>query len=101
MAYSNTDALTVSVQGSARMLSEAPVSLEVARFLASGPSPERIIAFHPSPEASARAAELLGASRDGALTDDERAELESALALERMMRLVKAEARRLLTPHAS
>ena len=91
----------MSLEGSAHVVSEAPESLEVARFLASGPSPERILAFHPSPEASARITHLLDGARDSALSDDERAELESALALERMMHLVKAEARRLLTSHAS
>jgi len=83
------------------MISDLPVSLEVAQFLASGPAPERIIAFHPSLEASARAAALLDASREGTLSDEERAELESSIALERMMRLVKAEASRLLASRVS
>jgi hypothetical protein len=82
------------------MIADLSVSLEVARFLASGPAPERIITFHPTPEASARVAALLAASREGTLSEDERAELESSIALERMMRLVKAEARRLLAQRA-
>lgn len=45
-------------------------------------------------------AALLAASREGTLSEDERAELESSIALERMMRLVKAEARRLLAQRA-
>lgn len=41
------------------MLLKAQAATEAARFLAYRPTPEQIIAFHPSPEVAARAYELI------------------------------------------
>lgn len=76
-------------------------SVEIARFLASGPTPEQIIAYHPSPEAAERAYALVEAERNGTISEDERTELDSCVYLEHMMRLVKVEAHRLLQQRAS
>jgi hypothetical protein len=73
-------------------------ALEVARFLASRPSPEQILNFHPSAEVAERAYELIDTERAGGLSDEERAELESNLAIEHLMDLIKVEARRQQSP---
>ncbi len=70
--------------------------LEVARFLASQPSPEAIAAFRPSPATVARYADLLAAQREGDGSNELRQEIEAFLALEHFMQLIKAEAHRQL-----
>jgi hypothetical protein len=75
------------------MAIETQAALEVARFIASHPSPERVIAFHLSPDVAERAYALIDAERVGTLTDEERQELESFLAIQHIMILAKAEAR--------
>ena len=72
-------------------LFEPQVALEIARFLLGRPTPEQIVAFHPSAEATDRFYALIDAERAGTITDDERAELDSCINLEHMMRLIKAE----------
>lgn len=74
---------------------------EVARFLANHPTPEQIIAFHPSPEVAERAYELIHTERDGSLTEEERQELDSYLVIEHLIELVKLEAQRQLKQQAS
>ena len=74
---------------------------EIARFLAHHPTPEQIVAFHPSPEVAERAYELIRAERDDALTEEERHELESYLMIEYLMELVKLEAHQQLRQQAS
>lgn len=83
------------------MLLKTQAATEIARFLAHHPTPEQIVAFHPSSEVAERAYELIGAGRDGALTDDERKELDSYLVIEYLMELVKLEAHRQLRQRAS
>jgi hypothetical protein len=80
---------------------EIPASAEIARFLASGPTPEQINAYHPSQEATERLYALIEAEKNGDITDEERAELDTCMSLEPMMRLVKIEARRILQQRAS
>ena len=63
---------------------------EIADFLASGPSPEELLQFRPSPQTLARAEELLDALKDGCLSVEERRELDQFEQAERLMRLVKA-----------
>ena len=74
---------------------------EVARFLAHHPTPEQIVAFHPSPEVAQRAYGLIRAERDDSLTEEERQELESYLVIEYLMELVKLEAHQQLRQQAS
>jgi len=63
---------------------------EIADFLASGPSPEELLEFRPSPHTQARAEELLGKLKDGCLSTEERQELDQFEQVERLMRFVKA-----------
>jgi hypothetical protein len=79
---------------------ETDAEREVARFLASQPSPEAIVAFHSSPEVATRMYELIEAEREGPLSDEERRELETYFHIEHLMRLVKAEAYRRLGAQA-
>jgi hypothetical protein len=80
---------------------ETLAAVGTARFLAGSPTPEQIIAFHPSPEATERFYALIEAEREGTLTEEERAELDRDIHLEYMMDLVKVEARKRLTQQAS
>ena len=68
---------------------------EIVDVLARGGGAGTVLAFRPSAEAQARVRDLLARSKAGALTDDERAELDRFEEIERLMQLVKARARRL------
>lgn len=83
------------------MLLKTQAATEIARFLAHHPTPEQIVAFHPSPEVAERAYELIRAERDDALSEEERQELESYLMIEYLMELVKLEAHQQLRQQAS
>ena len=78
------------------MLLKTQAATEVAQFLAHHPTPEQIVAFHPSLEVAERAYELIHSDRDGELSEDERKELESYLVIEALMELIKPEAHRQL-----
>ena len=71
------------------MLLNTQAATEIARFLAHHPTPEQIVAFHPSAEVAERAYELIRTEREGVLTADERQELESYVVIEYLMELVK------------
>jgi hypothetical protein len=71
-----------------------PVYLEVVDFIAAGPTPERIAAYHPSDAARERVWELIERKKTGELLPQEEFELENYLQLEHFMRLIKARARR-------
>jgi hypothetical protein len=83
------------------VLLKTRAATEVAQFLAHHPTPEQIVAFHPSAEVAERAYELIQVEREGALTEEERQELESYVVIEYLMELVKLEAQRQLRPQAS
>ncbi len=83
------------------MLLKTQAATEIARFLANHPTPEQIVAFHPSSEVAERAYELIQTEREDALTEEERQELESYVVIEYLMELVKLEAQRQLRPQAS
>ncbi len=73
-----------------------PAYKEILDFLASGPTPEQIVAFKVSPSVQARLEELLDKNREDGLTDDEAAELEGYAQLNHVMILLKAHASSLL-----
>jgi hypothetical protein len=83
------------------MLLKTQAATEVARFLAHHPTPEQIVAFHPSPEVAQRAYDLIQTEREGSLSEEERQELESYLVIEYLMELIKLEAHRQLRQQAS
>ena len=76
------------------MLLKTQAATEVAQFLAHHPTPEQIVAFHPSPKVAERAYELIYAERDDELSEEELKELESYQVIEYLMQLIKLEAHR-------
>ncbi|HEX7240635.1 MAG TPA: hypothetical protein VF263_10230 [Longimicrobiaceae bacterium] len=66
---------------------------EVVDFIASGPSPGKVIAFRPSETARLRVADLVKREKTEGLTREETSELEHYLQLEHLMRLAKARAK--------
>ena len=74
---------------------------ELVRFLSHSPSPEQIIAFHPSPEMNQRYYALVNLVREDAFTEEEQQELDRYRSIEHLMRLLKAEARIRLQERAS
>ena len=83
------------------MLLNTQAAAEVAQFLAHYPTPEQIVAFHPSPDVVERAYELIQTDREGHLSEEERKELESYLVIEHLMEMIKLEAHRQLRQLAS
>lgn len=69
---------------------------EIVDFIASGSSPDEVVAFRPSEEARARVYELVGREKSSGLNTEETAELDRYLQLEHLMRLAKARARQFL-----
>jgi len=70
---------------------------EVIDFIAAGTTPQNVIAFHPSEAAQERVADLLSREKEGALSREEKSELDHYLQLEHLMRLAKARARDFLS----
>ncbi|MFN8474170.1 MAG: hypothetical protein U0822_18400 [Anaerolineae bacterium] len=64
----------------------------IISVLASQPTPEQVLALHPSPALQARASELLARGKASQLEPDENAELERLLFLEHLVRMAKAYA---------
>lgn len=69
---------------------------EFVTFIASGTTPEQIASYRPSAAQQARAYELLHRERQGELTVEEKAELDTYISLEHILRLAKAKAKLLL-----
>ncbi len=59
------------------MLLKTQAATEIAQFLAHHPTPEQIVAFHPSPEVAERAYELIQTDREGKLSEEERKNLRA------------------------
>lgn len=78
------------------MIVATPADQEIVDFFVSGPTPEEIIRFRSSEEASLRIEDLIAREKDAALTPEESAELDHCLHLEHLMRMAKAKARIIL-----
>ena len=70
----------------------AQVYSHVLSFLASGPNPEQLMEFRPTPEMQARLDELLEKSRADTLTDLEKQELAEYEQIEHIVIMLKARA---------
>jgi hypothetical protein len=83
-------------------LSPLPVQVYayILSFLASGPSPEQLMAFYPTEGMKDRLNDLLEKSRAGTLTDLERQELAEYERIEHIVIMLKARALPYLTPPA-
>jgi hypothetical protein len=64
----------------------------ILEFLASGPTPEALMAFGPTPEMQARVNELLEKNRAGRLAPKENQELEEYVRVDHLLTLLKARA---------
>lgn len=71
---------------------------EILDFLASTPSPERIIAYEPPAVLQQQLSDLLAKNRAGALSDTEQVELDEFLRMNRFMSRLKIKARQKLLP---
>jgi hypothetical protein len=65
---------------------------EIVDFLASAPTPRRILNHKASPRVKARVAELVERKKNATLTTEEEDELANYLQLEHIMRMAKAKA---------
>jgi hypothetical protein len=66
---------------------------ELSDLLASAPSREQLLNYHPSERLQQRGRILLAKQGEGRLTEEERQELDEILHAESLMRLVKAKIR--------
>jgi hypothetical protein len=66
---------------------------EVANFLASCPSREQLLSYHPPVPIQERARELLEKAKSGRITADEQWELDQFEHVEMLMQLIKARVR--------
>jgi hypothetical protein len=69
---------------------------EVIDFIAAGPSSGKLLAFRPSDSAKHLVSELIAKERAGAISEEEKAELDHYMQLEHFMRMVKIRARQYL-----
>lgn len=70
---------------------------EFVEFIASGTSPQNVIAFRPSEKTRKRVFDLIEREREEGLSADEKSELDHYMQIEHLMRLAKAKARQYLT----
>lgn len=66
---------------------------EAIEFLSQGMTPQELVAFRPSCEASARFEWLIEKEKSEGLLTEEREELERAMEVERVLTMAKARAR--------
>jgi hypothetical protein len=71
----------------------APAYTEVIDFIASGVTPQSLLAFRPSAAAQSRVETLIAQDKEGALSTEEQQELADTLQLEHLIILAKAQAR--------
>lgn len=69
---------------------------EILELLASTPTPERILDFHPSEGLQQRASALLEKNREGTLTAEEQTELDDFSRMNHFMSMLKIRARKKL-----
>lgn len=69
---------------------------EILEFLASTPTPEQILDFHPSKSLQQRASDLLEKNREGTLTTEEQVELDEFSRMNHFMSMLKIRARQKL-----
>jgi hypothetical protein len=68
---------------------------EIIDFIASGTTPQSVIAFRPSEALQGRVTNLAGKANAGQISPEELSELEDCLQLEHIIVLAKARARQL------
>ena len=76
------------------------LSEEVVEFLASGPTPNEIIDFRPSPDIIERVQDLLDKNQESKLSEEVEEELDEYERLDYLMTLIKSRAQ-LYSDHAA
>ncbi len=66
---------------------------EIIDFIASGTTPEGVVAFRPSDSVLERVSTLVERSKNGCISVEEQSELDDYLQLEHIMIMAKARAR--------
>lgn len=74
----------------------AQTASEIIDFLATGPAPEEVLAYHVSERAQERVRRLLAINEAGLASPDEQAELDEIERIEHIMTLLKAQAQQQL-----
>jgi hypothetical protein len=69
---------------------------EIIDFIASGTSPDKVIAFRPSEKMQSQVSALLFKEKNSTLTPTEKSELDNYSVIEHIMRMAKARAYQLL-----
>lgn len=77
-------------------LSQTGLYGDVVDFLASGPKPEEIVAYHPSAAVQERIEQLLAKNRAGLLSPVESSELDEYQSLNYLVTRIKIQARQTL-----
>src|SRR5919109_329440 len=75
----------------------AATAAEVLEFLAQGPTPEEVLAYHASERAQSRLQRLLALNAAGLVSEDEQQELDELQQIEHIIIMLKAQ---LAHPHA-
>jgi hypothetical protein len=65
---------------------------EIIEFIASGTTPDTLVAFRPSAATKRRVSALIEQEKTSSLSADEKSELDHYMQLEHLMRLAKARA---------
>ena len=65
---------------------------EIIEFIASGTTPDTLVAFRPSAATKQRVAALIDLEKNSSLSVEEESELDHYMQLEHLMRLAKARA---------
>ena len=71
-----------------------PAYDEIVDFIASGTTPDSVVAFHPSEATKTRVADLIHREKTVGLSAEETTELNHYIQLEHLMRLAKVRVQR-------
>ena len=77
-------------------MNPTPSYEEIVDFIASGTTPDTVLAIRPTKASMQRVEELTAKNRDGVISQDEQAELDDYIQLEHLLILAKARARQKL-----
>jgi hypothetical protein len=74
-----------------------PIYFEIIDFIAAGTTPQSVADFRPSLESQQRLADLIDREKAGALSPEEKAEVDHFMELEHILRMAKARARQIVS----
>ncbi len=75
----------------------SPIYAEIIDFIASGTTPQSVADFLPSAESQRKLAALMEREKTGALSVEEKAEIDHFMELEHILRMAKARARQIVS----